>query len=195
MPHTLSETDKSRFIKISGGYFATYHQFDASVDRRNNVGAVRSSNPIPSTCNIYYFEITVLNAGEDGAIGIGLTGVGSRVGQMPGWAKGTIGYHGDNGLVYSNTKLNKKGEDYGPTFGKDDVVGCGIDLYSSTVFFTLNGLSFGIAKSNLPDKLWYPTVGLHSANERIKINFGQEDFKFDLSSYAGNIYLKLLLIV
>ena len=135
---------------------------------------------------MYYFEMTVIHAGENGAIGIGLTGKGSKLNRMPGWSKKTIGYHGDNGLVYSNSLKTKKGEDYGPTFGKDDVIGCGIDFQSNTVFFTKNGRSFGIAKRNWPRESWYPTIGLHSLNEKVKVNFGQEDFVFNISKYTGN---------
>ena len=135
--------------------------------------------------------MTVIHAGEDGAIGIGLTGKGSKLNQMPGWSKKTIGYHGDNGLVYSNSIQNKKGLDYGPTFGKDDVIGCGVDFESNTVFFTKNGRSFGIAKRNWPKQLWYPTIGLHSLNERVKVNFGEDKFVFNISKYTGKLFSKI----
>ena len=184
-PDRLSKTDKSNFIKITGEYIATYHRYDSSIGKKFNVGSVRSSAPIPSSCNMYYFEMTVLNAGEDGAIGIGLTGKGSRLNAMPGWQKDTIGYHGDNGFVYYNYKISKNPMEYGPTFGVGDVVGCGIDFDSNTVFFTRNGISFGIAKTNWIKQPWYPTIGLHSLNEQVKINFGQEKFVFNVSKYAG----------
>ena len=186
-PDRLSKTDKSNFIMISGEHIATYHIYDLSIGKRYNVGSVRSSNAIPSSCNMYYFEMEVLNAGEDGAIGIGLTGKGSRLNGMPGWSKDTVGYHGDNGLVYYNYNINKKPMKmkYGPTFGTGDVVGCGIDFDSNTVFFTKKGISFGIAKTNLTKQPWYPTIGLHSLNEQVKINFGQEKFVFNVSKYAG----------
>ena len=188
-PDSLSISDKSNFIKISGKYVARYHQDDISVNQGNNVGSVRSSNPIPSTCSIHYFEMTVLNAGKKGAIGIGLTRKGSRLNHMPGWSKETVGYHGDNGLVYLGTKLNERGIEYGPIFGKGDVVGCGIDFDSNTVFFTRNGISFGIVELGfaLQNKHWYPTIGLHSSREKVKINFGQQNFIFNISEYAGNV--------
>ena len=105
--------------------------------------------------------------------------------------KNTIGYHGDNGLVYSNSITTKKGESYGPTFGKGDVIGCGIDFESNTVFFTKNGRSFGVAKRNWPKQLWYPTIGVHSLNESVKVNFGQDNFVFNMSEYTGKLPTKI----
>ena len=163
---------------------AEYHyQKDKGKSKYRNVGSVRSSNAIPPTCNVYYFEMKVIDEGENGIIGIGLTSNGSKLNRMPGWNKNTIGYHGDNGKVY---KGKRNGSKYGPSFGVGDVVGCGLDLKRNTVFFTKNGCSIGVAISNLPsNNSWYPTIGLHSRNEKIEVNFGQKDFAFDVSYYSG----------
>ena len=131
---------------------------------------------------IYYFEIKVLNQGAHGMIGIGLTSEGSPLNRMPGWEKSTIGYHGDDGKLFYEFG---SGRDYGRTFGTSDVVGCGIDLDSRKVFFTKNGMFLGIAKSKLPNKTWYPTIGLHSKDEMVEVNFGQEPFIFKISKYSG----------
>ena len=53
-PDRLSKTDKSRFIGITGRYIATYHIYDSSIGKRY------TSNAIPSSCNMYYFEMAVL---------------------------------------------------------------------------------------------------------------------------------------
>ena len=84
-PDTLSKTDESNFIKIIDGNIATYDQYDTNIDERFAVGSVRSSKPIPLTCKMtmYYFEMTVIHAGERGAIGIGLTGKGRKLNSMP----------------------------------------------------------------------------------------------------------------
>ena len=184
MPRKLSKSDKSRFVVVKSPYVAEYHyRKDKENFTYRNVGSVRSSNGIPSTCNLYYFEMKVIDEGEYGIIGIGLTSKGSKLNRMPGWNKYTIGYHGDNGKVY---KGKRNGSKYGPSFGVGDIVGCGLDLEHNTVFFTKNGRSIGVAISNWPNnKLWYPTIGLHSRNEKIEINFGQKDFVFDISSYLG----------
>ena len=45
---------------------------------------IRGDKIIPNESTTYYFEICVLNIGNDGAIGIGIAS-GSDVDIMPGW--------------------------------------------------------------------------------------------------------------
>ena len=176
LPHELSTTDKSDFINIKSSFVCEYDKDESKdVDTNDDVGSVRASNPIPSTCQSYYFEMKVLNRGEKGYIGIGLTPSVSDLTNMPGWLENTIGYHGDDGkLLYEECSQRGTASRYGPKFGTNDVVGCGVDMKKRTVFFTINGKYLGTAVSNLPDKTWYPTVGLHSKNEMVEINFGQD---------------------
>ena len=53
--------------------------------------------PLPrlalSDGTVSFFELEVL---EEGAIGIGVGGVGYyKLDAMPGWGRGSVGYHGD----------------------------------------------------------------------------------------------------
>jgi Ran-binding protein 9/10 len=59
---------------------------------------------------------------------------------MPGEGEFTWGYHGDDGIAYieGHDRL-----DYGPKFGKGDIVGCGVDWQIEAYFFTLNGQFLG----------------------------------------------------
>ena len=95
---------------------------------------------------------------------------------MPGWEKHSIGYHGDDGKLFYE---DGAGFEYGPKFGTGDVVGCGID--QKYCFFTKNGEFIGIANSNMPERSWFPTIGLHSKDERVEVNFGEKPFR-----YKGN---------
>ena len=184
LPSCLSKKDKSEFAKVKGYLRAHYdHTLAAPVDNNHNVGSVRSSRPIPQTCNIYYFEVAITGGNEDGAVAIGLTGDNYNLKRMPGWDKLSIGYHGDDGKVFYQ---NQKGATYGPTFEKGDVVGCGVYLGNNTVFFTKNGHSYGVATTHLPNQEWYPTVGLRGQN--VEVNFGSKPFEYDVSTYYGKPY-------
>lgn len=105
------------------------------------------------------------------------------VGKQPGWTMPSFGYHGDNGKFYSALPVSV----FGPRFGLNDTVGCGIRRSSEGkdphVFFTHNGCL--VASPNLSKYLpcnnehdWFPAVGLDSPNT-IRVNFGQQPFKYD----------------
>jgi len=59
---------------------------------------------------------------------------------MPGWAKGSWAYHGDDGALFIESG---QGISYGPTYGSGDVIGCGVDLHKNEMFFTKNGEHVG----------------------------------------------------
>lgn len=80
-----------------------------------------------------------------------------------GWDALSYGYHGDDGnffsasgqviaiaILYSgkiqalfDKYVKFQGVAYGPTFGKGDVIGCGLNLVRKNVFFTKNGENLG----------------------------------------------------
>lgn len=65
---------------------------------------------------------------------------------MPGWSTTSWGYHSDEGLKFHASE--KFGKRYGETYHKGDTVGCGIDLKTGNVFFTVNGVNLGIQRLN-----------------------------------------------
>jgi hypothetical protein len=102
---------------------------------------------------------------------------------MPGWDQNSFGYHGDDGGIFHAS--GSMVQQYGPTYGVGDVVGCGIDYLRGHLFYTLNGKYLGAAFSNLSREIlqqdWFPVVGLDS-NCLVQCNFGcDEPFCFDLS--------------
>eukprot|EP00210_Caulerpa_lentillifera_P006272 g5991.t1 len=142
----------------------------------NDVGAVRADRPVPLTRRAYYYEITVLNAGEKGKIGIGFADGEFKLQRQPGWEPRSYGYHGDDGKKFATSE---SGSIYGPKFGTNDVIGAGIHLENRQMFFTKNGTLLGIAFNNVEGEL-YPTIGLHSKSESVEVNFGQKPFVFDI---------------
>ncbi|KAI9856495.1 MAG: hypothetical protein M1813_008873 [Trichoglossum hirsutum] len=139
--------------------------------------AARANHPIPLENACFYFEITVLDGGEDGTIGLGLCSGHTSLNAFPGWKSSSWGYHGDNGKAYAESDT---GTPYGETFGAGDVIGCLI-ISGDGVVFTKNGASLGFAFRGVSGKL-YPVVGLHSRGACIRVNFGQEQFRYDASS-------------
>ena len=59
---------------------------------------------------------------------------------MPGWKYGSWAYHGDDGKKFSEVGIRAA---YGPTYSTGDVVGCGLEIQTGSVFFTKNGENLG----------------------------------------------------
>lgn len=127
-------------------------------------------------------------------MGIGLSCLGVNLNRLPGWEKNSYGYHADDGCIFSSSAT---GQSYGPTFSTGDVVGCGLNLISRSIFFTKNGINLGTATSDLPVSLFlvvlgwsvssplqanlplFPAVGLQTPGEIVEANFGESPFVFD----------------
>lgn len=103
--------------------------------------------------------------------------------RMPGWDAASFGYHGDDGGIFHSSGGMLR--EFGPSFGRGDVVGCGIDHVMRGIFYTLNGRFLGYAWTELPLELlerdMYPVVGIDT-NDYIHCNFGTEPFEYDLTS-------------
>ena len=94
---------------------------------------------------------------------------------MPGWDDYSYGYHGDDGGLYH--EHGQRMRRAFPRFGVGDTVGCGIDFWKRSIFFTLNGefLGYGwTAQDKLLDREngpWAPTIGIDT-NCPVSVNFG-----------------------
>jgi Ran-binding protein 9/10 len=101
-----------------------------------DAAAVRSNNPIPQGCGIYYFEVTIVSKGRDGYIAIGFQASTVPLGRLPGWEDLSWGYHGDDGHSFCCCGTGKQ---YGyiqltrPVFTTGDVIGCCINFISNQV--------------------------------------------------------------
>ena len=102
---------------------------------------------------------------------------------MPGWDSESWGYHGDDGGRFHG---DGAAVSRGDTFGRGDVVGCGVDRGRREVFFTRNGVSVGgipLQQKDLDEPL-YPCVGLDHG-DAVEVNFGAEPFAYDVRSRDG----------
>ena len=73
-------------------------------------------------------------------MGIGLSTKEVSLNRLPGWDKGSYGYHGDDGHSFCSSG---SGIAYGPTFTTGDVVGCCVNFLENTCFYTRNGHNIG----------------------------------------------------
>ncbi|GES94386.1 ran-binding protein [Rhizophagus clarus] len=58
---------------------------------------IRANHLISSQCKLFYFEVEILNGGENGIIGIGFCEKTVNLNKMPGWEDNSWGYYGDDG--------------------------------------------------------------------------------------------------
>ena len=73
---------------------------------------------------------------------IGFSVRGLDLNDLPGWGVGSVGYHGDDGIL-RNSDTDMKIYAFRATFGTGDTVGCGITLNREKIFFTKNGIIIG----------------------------------------------------
>ena len=114
---------------------------------------------------------------------------------MPGWLNSSWGYHGDDGNVFHGSGTGLVMDGFEP-YSVSDIIGCGLDK-QNRIFFTKNGKKLGSYQLGTNDgsvkyltvhtgcpfsgamgKI-FPVIRMR-AGGRVKANFGQSTFKYDL---------------
>ncbi|CAG8553480.1 19839_t:CDS:2 [Cetraspora pellucida] len=179
---TKCKNDRIRYVQILDNELGIIYTGFAA--------AVRADHPISSIVGIYYFEIDILDGGE-----LNLTGIGVASGsfilyrQQPGLHHRSIGYHGRNGFIYFG---GDRGNQYGPLYSTGDTIGCCLNYYDQTIFYTKNGINLGVASTRVFRERLYPVIGIGTRGARIEANFGAKPFKFDIDFYARSILAKVM---
>eukprot|EP00039_Didymoeca_costata_P030813 m.31484 g.31484 ORF g.31484 m.31484 type:complete len:436 (+) comp8323_c0_seq2:123-1430(+) len=183
-PTCWNDHDKSPLLEIIDGLKVRYKAKPESSSSSTVAAAVRSNFPISSRMGLFYYEVSILNRGQDGYIGIGLCAAGTATNKLPGWEdKFSYGYHGDDGNAFC---CSGTGQKYGPQFTTGDVIGCCVNFLDQTCFFTKNGKKLGVAFRNMgrkegkPPEPLFACVGLNTQNEEVEANFGSKPFVFDI---------------
>lgn len=73
----------------------------------------------------HYFEMEIMSCGKEGWLAVGLGKSTYPLHRHPGWNRGSVGYHADNGQLYKERGI---GEEFGPVCTTGDVIGCGISF-------------------------------------------------------------------
>ncbi|CAG8454879.1 13181_t:CDS:2 [Cetraspora pellucida] len=147
----------------------------------NQAESVPTDYPIPPEVLLYYFEVDIIDKGEDGYIGVGFAKDLEILEILPGWCPGTMGYHGDDGCKFYETG---RGINYGPLYSTGDTIGCCVNFVDQHIFYTKNGVNLGIAFECALKEDLFPIIGLRTHGECVEANFGTKPFKFDIDSYA-----------
>ncbi|OOF91022.1 hypothetical protein ASPCADRAFT_400441 [Aspergillus carbonarius ITEM 5010] len=179
LPSRWNDDDKYSGLELTNGGLEV--RYTGPVNKHDHeAAAVRADNPMPPQCGIYYFEITIITKPKEGMIGIGFSSKKASVERLPGWEQESWAYHGDDGKSFFGESQGQ-GRQYGPTFGANDTVGCGVNFSTGCAFFTKNGVFLGNAFRELRNLKVYPSVGMKKQPPvHLAVNFGQQPFMFDI---------------
>ncbi|CAH8636073.1 unnamed protein product [Schistosoma intercalatum] len=189
LPRCWNVKDRSRSLRLS--HFALTVSFSSGFNERNDssysgqeAACVRSDASIPLTTGIYYFEITLLNKGSNGCLSVGVSMKTSSLNKFPGSENNSFGYQSDGCVYHGSPTLSTK---FGPRFNENDIIGCGVDFLSQSLFFTRNGIFLGKAfEGKVPvggGTRLFPTIGLQGRGVRVTTNFGQHPFYFAFENH------------
>jgi hypothetical protein len=149
---------------------------------------IRSNLSIPKSFDsklpVWYMEMTMVEPILCNEFSIGLATDTQLVDQQPGWTKGSVGYHGDDGGVFQSHGA--------PSFLYDqyetnDTVGLGIWYATKEAFITKNGIFVGVICKLGSFRDIYLWIGMWRPNGKVLVNFGSQPFKFDITNDLLNV--------
>uniref|UniRef100_A0A8C6YPR6 SPRY domain containing 3 n=2 Tax=Nothoprocta perdicaria TaxID=30464 RepID=A0A8C6YPR6_NOTPE len=193
-----------------------------------DVGLAQARRPLCTRS--HYFEVEIVDPGEKCYIALGLARKDYPKNRHPGWSRGSVAYHADDGKIFHGSGV---GDPFGPRCYKGDIMGCGImfprdyildsegdsdepcdtgdtrprprgvrnvlylhheeeddddddeeeeeeedgeDMEQGhegrkvVVFFTRNGKIIGKKEAVVPPGGYFPTVGMLSSGEKVKVD-------------------------
>ena len=176
---SLDTKDKNRRPRCSRTSFNADESTISKIGCNDDIGGCQFLNK-PMSKEFSYFEVTIVDYGRIGWIGVGLAHKTYPLNRMPGWYKNSVAYHCDDGKLFHE---NKNGTKMACPAQEGDVIGCGTRLNSTTqeidskpiVFFTRNGEEIGSKEiESVPRGGFFPTIGLRSEGEKVEVNLDVE---------------------
>ncbi|RIB04785.1 concanavalin A-like lectin/glucanase domain-containing protein [Gigaspora rosea] len=151
---SLDFDDELQFLSIDADRLSVKY---IGPDDYKVVAVALANNPILQECGVFYFEVKIIDKGENGMIGVGFCtkqslktissnteSDDSNIILMPGLKdviislgqeKNSWSYHGDDGYSFSS----KSGKLYGPPYTIDDIIGCYLNYRNKIIFYIKNG--------------------------------------------------------
>ncbi len=175
------ENKKEEFLKFSDDGLAihavSYNKFGSVTPRQPEsvTFLLKSNNYVPYNCGIFYFEVKINSDIKHYNFSIGFaksssvyvskvdpSQVNSDISfdELPGVAEFTYGFNGQLGTV---SYFNTGSKQYGTKFGSNDIIGCGINFYDDTIFYTKNGQYLGVAFEDVDCEYAVPIIGFNSS--------------------------------
>nr|POE59283.1 ran-binding protein 9 [Quercus suber] len=168
-------------VRFVGPTFSTKNDSEAA--------STRADHPMPKEVGLYYYEVTVLTRGKEGGLAVGFSTRSAQLNRLPGWEAESWAYHSDDGSSFTGASTGKT---YGPEYGSQDVIGCGVNFKTGNAFFTKNGVFLGNAFTGIKSDHIYPSVGIKKAGEQLRVNFGRTPFVFDIDQHMENEFSKAM---
>ncbi|KAF9427964.1 Rsp5p-dependent ubiquitination, sorting of cargo proteins at the multivesicular body [Podila epigama] len=162
-------------------------EFEPSYDSRLSVhdrtelsfqdqeASVQTNLPLPKQHETYYWEVKIFEKSPDTVVSVGVSTKPYPTSRLPGWNRHSVAYFSKDGQKYCNSPFS--GYPYGPIYFEGDVVGCGYQPRTGTIFFTRNGKRLQDAYTGMMRYNLFPTVGATGPCV-LHVNFGQSGFVF-----------------
>ena len=127
---------------------------------------------------LHYFEVDLLSMGPDNSVAIGVVPKNYLLDHAPGWIRGSVAYHTDNGQLYHS---RDRGKVFGPIAKRGDVIGCGVNFIQNndkqcSIYFTYNGVEIGRVRTAIPKSGFFPSVCLTQKRDKVQVRM-LETFK------------------
>ncbi|KEG03445.1 hypothetical protein YYE_01469 [Plasmodium vinckei vinckei] len=161
----------SNFISVSKDKLTAMY---SAWGKHADIACVQINKCALRDCSIYYFEVEILQCTNFSKIVIGMTSKNYTVNKNPGFEYNSFGYKSDDGKKIIDGKLDS----YSSGYTKNDIIGCGINYFDNSAFFTKNGKYLGKICTINPKYDYYGTVGLSTLGDKIK--FHMNNFVFDI---------------
>jgi len=164
----------------------------SAISKNYDYLVTKTNNSIPVKVGVFYFETKILsvtnnNLKNNSDVTIGFMNSSLvNVNKMPGLEMGSYGFNGSDGNIICSQSTSRR---YNCKFGQADIIGCGVNFATKSIFYTKNGVYLGVAFTDI-NKPLTPIIGLKNGNS-ITSNFGQHEFIFDIDGYINDEKLRI----
>ncbi|KZV80760.1 hypothetical protein EXIGLDRAFT_732427 [Exidia glandulosa HHB12029] len=154
LPHEIAASDSGDYYLLAPSHFNGYGTATRSpADGSTLVRSARACRdttllshlPLYSasrrTVDTVYYELQIVSLGREGSVAIGFAAVPYPPFRLPGWHRGSIAVHADDGHRFACDADG--GVPLTEPFCAGDVVGLGLELRTGQVWFTRNGALAG----------------------------------------------------